>query len=111
MRGNARLSAWGAEASPRRAATFVGSAHIREVLEEVCGHIDASYEVPPGVDVDDWVPEPRELALSRRSLARRGDDPPNAGNAEERLPDEGNADRLAALPRRRRSPSSSTSAS
>jgi glycosyltransferase involved in cell wall biosynthesis len=60
----------------------------------VCGHVDGVHEVPPGVDVEEFRPEPREEAL--RALveeARR--DPPNPGNAEDRLADEGNAERLA----------------
>jgi len=93
MRGNAELSAWGAEALAGARATFVGSGHIRNVLEEVCGHVRDVVEVPPGVDVDEWAPEPRELALAAL-LEQAGQDLPNDGNAEERLPDEGNADRL-----------------
>jgi glycosyltransferase involved in cell wall biosynthesis len=51
--------------------------------------------VPPGVDVDEFAPEPRERALPALiEEARR--DPPNPSDANERLPDEGNADRLAA---------------
>src|SRR5436305_1134700 len=95
MRGNAELEAWGREALAGAEATFVGSAHIRAVLEDVVGHVDRVHEVPPGVDVDEFKPEPREQALDRLlGEARR--DPPNPGNAEERLPDEGNAERLAA---------------
>ncbi len=93
MRGNAELSAWGAEVLAAARATFVGSDHIRTVLREVCGHTDNVFEVPPGVDIDEWAPEPRDVALAALlEEARR--DPPNPGNAEERLPDEGNADRL-----------------
>jgi glycosyltransferase involved in cell wall biosynthesis len=94
MRGRPELARWGAESLAGAAATFVGSAHIRQVLEDVCGHVDGVHEVPPGVDVEEFRPEPREEAL--RALveeARR--DPPNPGNAEERLADEGNAERLA----------------
>jgi glycosyltransferase involved in cell wall biosynthesis len=94
MRGNAELGAWGREALAAAKATFVGSAHIRAVLEEVVGHVDHVHEVPPGVDVDEFVPESRDRALERLlEEARR--DPPNPGNAEERQPDEGNAERLA----------------
>ena len=96
MRGRPELETWGREVLARAAATFVGSAHIRQVLVEVCRHVDAVHEVPPGVDVDEWRPLGREEAL--RSLldeARR--DPPNPGNADERLPDEGNAERLTAF--------------
>jgi glycosyltransferase involved in cell wall biosynthesis len=96
MRGNPALSAWGRDCLQRAAATFVGSAHIRAVLEDVCGHVHDVYEVPPGVDVDEWVPQERRAALAALvAEARR--DPPNPGNAEERLPDEENADRLAAF--------------
>ncbi|NUT55504.1 MAG: glycosyltransferase family 4 protein [Thermoleophilia bacterium] len=94
MRGNDELSAWGREALAGAAAVFVGSAHIREVLEDVVGHVDRVHEVPPGVDIDEWRPRPREEALAGLlEEARR--DPPNPGNANERLPDEGNAERLA----------------
>jgi glycosyltransferase involved in cell wall biosynthesis len=95
MRGNDQLAAWGRESLARARATFVGSEHVRGVLEEIVGHVDRVYEVPPGVDVEDFKPEPRAEALERLlDEARR--DPPNPGNAEERLPDEGNAERLAA---------------
>jgi glycosyltransferase involved in cell wall biosynthesis len=93
MRGNAELSAWGASALADAAATFVGSEHIRIVLEEVCGHVERVHEVPPGVDVDEWLPEAPERALAAL-LAEAEHDPPNPGNANERLPDEGNASRL-----------------
>ncbi len=66
------------------------------MLEDVCGHVDGVHEVPPGVDVDEWRPRPRAEALADLvAEARR--DPPNPGNADERLPDEGNAERLAAF--------------
>jgi len=94
MRGNAELSAWGRESLARADAVFVGSAHIREVLEEVVGHVDRVFAVPPGVDVDEFRPLPRAEALTRLlEEARR--DPPNPGNTNERLPDEGNASRFA----------------
>ena len=94
MRGNAALSAWGGEALAGAAATIVGSAHIREVVRDVCGMVDHVHEVPPGVDVELWKPAPRAEALEQLvAEARR--DPPNPGNQNERLPDEGNADRLA----------------
>jgi glycosyltransferase involved in cell wall biosynthesis len=95
MRGNHELSAWGRESLAGAEATFVGSGHIRSVLEEVVGRVDGVHEVPPGVDVDEFRPEPREEALSGL-LAELERDPPNPGDAEERLPDEGNAERLRA---------------
>jgi glycosyltransferase involved in cell wall biosynthesis len=94
MRGNAELSAWGAQALAGAAATIVGSGHIREVVREVCGTVEGVHEIPPGVDVESWRPAPREEALAAL-LAQAREDPPNPGNAEERLPDEGNAERLA----------------
>jgi glycosyltransferase involved in cell wall biosynthesis len=94
MRGNAELEAWGARSLRDAEAVFVGSAHIRAVLEEVVGHVDRVHEVPPGVDVDEFVPRPRAEALAALLEECRAD-PPNPGNRQERLPDEGNARRLA----------------
>ena len=93
MRGRPELEAWGREALAGAAAVFVGSAHIRQVLEEVCSQVDRVHEVPPGVDVEEWRPRAREEALAAL-LDESRLDPPNPGNAEERLPDEGNAERL-----------------
>jgi glycosyltransferase involved in cell wall biosynthesis len=93
MRGNQELAEWGREALAAARAVFVGSEHIREVLEEVVGHIDRVHEVPPGVDVDEFRPVPRDEALARL-LEEFRRDPPNPSNANERLPDEGNAERL-----------------
>jgi glycosyltransferase involved in cell wall biosynthesis len=93
MRGNRELSEWGRQSLAAAGAVFVGSEHIREVLEEVVGHVDRVHVVPPGVDVDEFVPLPRDEAL-RRLIAESRADPPNPGNANERLPDEGNAERL-----------------
>lgn len=93
MRGNPGLAAWGHECLGHAAATFVGSAHTRRVLEEVCGHVEGVHEVPPGVDIDAWRPEARPAAL-RALVAEARRDPPNPGNVEERLPDAGNAQRL-----------------
>ena len=94
MRGNPELAAWGRESLAGAEAVFVGSQHIREVLEDVVGHVERVYEVPPGVDTEGFRPRPREEALAALlEEARR--DPPNPGNANERLPDERNADRLA----------------
>ena len=91
MRGNEELSTWGRETLAHARAVFVGSAHIRAVLEDVVGHVDRVYEVPPGVDVEEFRPEPRDEAL-RNLLAEARKDPPNDDN--ERLPDAGNAGRF-----------------
>ena len=96
MRGNAELSAWGQEALSAAVATIVGSEHIREVVADVCGQTERVHEVPPGVDVELWQPARRDEALGAL-IAECRQDPPNPGNANERLPDEGNAGRLEAF--------------
>ena len=93
MRGRPELEAWGRDVLASARAVFVGSAHIRDVLEQVCGHVDRVHEVPPGVDIDEWRPRSREEALAGL-LAEARRDSPNPGNADERLPDEGNEERL-----------------
>ena len=93
MRGNERLSRLGAEVLERADAVYVGSEHIRRVLEDVVGHVDHVHEVPPGVDVDEFVPMSRELALARL-VAEANADPRDGG---ERHPDPGNAERFAAF--------------
>ena len=67
MRGRPELEAWGREALARAEATYVGSRHIREVLEDVVGQVERVFEVPPGVDVDEFV-----LAGPRRGARRPG---------------------------------------
>ena len=54
----------GREALAGAAAVFVGSEHIRAVLEEVVGHVERVHEVPPGVDVEEFRPRPRDEALA-----------------------------------------------
>jgi glycosyltransferase involved in cell wall biosynthesis len=66
------------------------------VLEEVVGHVERVHEVPPGVDVEEFRPEDQSNALAAL-LAEARRDPPNPGNKEERLPDEGTAARLEAF--------------
>jgi len=94
MRGRPELERWGRETLAAADATYVGSRHIREVLEEVVGHVKGVHEVPPGVDVDEFTIEERDDALANL-VAEARNDPPNEGN--ERLPDPGNAHRLAAF--------------
>jgi glycosyltransferase involved in cell wall biosynthesis len=96
MRGRPELEAWGRESLAAAEATYVGSRHIRDVLEEVVGHVERVVEVPPGVDVDEFVPQERGEALAELLVEARADRP-NPGNVEERLPDEGNAERLEAF--------------
>ena len=96
MRGNDELGRWARETLAEARAVFVGSAHIRGVLEDVVGHVDRVYEVPPGVDVEEFRPKPRAEALADL-LEEAHRDRPNPGNANERLPDDGNAERIEAF--------------
>jgi glycosyltransferase involved in cell wall biosynthesis len=93
MRGNAELGRLGAEALAGADAVYVGSEHIRAVLEDVVGRVERVHEVPPGVDVEEFVPGGREAALAALvDEARR--DPTGAG---ERHPDAHNAERFASF--------------
>lgn len=93
MRGRSDLARWGAETLAGAEVVYAGSEHIRAVLEEVAGHVDRVEIVPPGVDVEEFRPEPREEALVALLEESRAD-PPNPENRDERLPDEGNAERF-----------------
>jgi glycosyltransferase involved in cell wall biosynthesis len=94
MRGNEGLAAWGRECLRLAQAVFVGSAHIRAVLEDVVGHVDRVHEVPPGVDVEEFRPaHSRDESLTRLLEEARAD-ADNPGNSDERQPDEGNVARL-----------------
>jgi glycosyltransferase involved in cell wall biosynthesis len=90
MRGRPELERWGAEALAGAEAVFVGSAHIRAVLEDVVGHVDRVHEVPPGVDVGEFAPEDRLRAFARLIMEAELD--PQDG--DERHPDPGNAERF-----------------
>jgi glycosyltransferase involved in cell wall biosynthesis len=68
---------------------YVGSKHIRDVLAKVVGHTERVVEVPPGVNINDFVIKDRKEAL-RELLEEVKNDPPNPGNGDERLPDKGN---------------------
>jgi glycosyltransferase involved in cell wall biosynthesis len=93
MRGRPELEEWGRRSLAKATAIFVGSGHIRRALEEVVGPQERIFEVPPGVDIEAFVPKPREQALELLlEEARR--DPPNPGGVDQRLPDPGNAERF-----------------
>ena len=95
MRGNEELAEWGRECLAPAEAVFVGSAHIRNVLEEVVGHVERVHEVPPGVDVEEFRPSlSRDESLARLLKEAQGD-AANPANSNERQPDEGNAARFA----------------
>jgi glycosyltransferase involved in cell wall biosynthesis len=91
MRGNDELCAWGAEVLRSADAVYVGSEHIRGVLEDVVGHVDNVHEVPPGVDVEEFRPAPRDDALATLIEEARAD----PQDDDERHPDSGNAARFA----------------
>ena len=95
MRGDAELCAWGRASLAGARAVLAGSEHVVRVLDELLGPVPAPVRVvPPGVDVEHLRPAPRAQALAglleecRRDPAYRGD---------ERAPDAGNAERLAAF--------------
>jgi glycosyltransferase involved in cell wall biosynthesis len=92
MRGNEELAAWGKETLAGAEAVFVGSDHIRRVLEEIVGHVERVHEVPPGVDVHEFRPQPRAEALENLIEEARRD-----ATGDERLPDPGNAERFEAF--------------
>jgi glycosyltransferase involved in cell wall biosynthesis len=96
MRGNDELCAWARETLADARAVYVGSDHIRNVLEAVVGPVQRVYEVPPGVDVNAFRPEPRSVAIEKL-LDEAVADPPNPDNRNERLPDEANAPRFEAF--------------
>ncbi|MBV8479627.1 MAG: glycosyltransferase family 4 protein [Actinobacteria bacterium] len=90
MRGRPDRERWGAETLAGAEAVFVGSEHIRAVLEEVVGHVDRVHVVPPGVDVDEFRPEDRLRAFA--GLIAAAEEDPRDG--DERHPDPGNAERF-----------------
>ncbi len=96
MRGRPELVDWAREAVATAEAVYVGSEHIRAVVDDVMGHTERLVEVPPGVDIDEFRPRSRAEALAALlDEARR--DPPNPGDLHDRNPDEGNAGRLEAF--------------
>jgi glycosyltransferase involved in cell wall biosynthesis len=74
MRGRPDLAAWGTETLAGADVVYAGSEHIRGVLDEVCGHSERVEIVPPGVDVEEFHPAPRDEALA--ALLREADDVP-----------------------------------
>jgi glycosyltransferase involved in cell wall biosynthesis len=97
IRGRPGLAAWARESLAEADAILAGSEHIRDVIEEVVGpgeHISRIHVLPPGVDVEEFRPQPRDAAF-QALLAEARRDPANPGRERERLPDPGNAERLA----------------
>jgi glycosyltransferase involved in cell wall biosynthesis len=96
IRGNAELAEEAQAALGRAEAVFVGSNHIRNVLEDVVGCVENVRDVPPGVDVEEFRPRDRRSALDALIDEAIADEP-NPGNRNERLPDRRNAERLEAF--------------
>ena len=99
MRGNEELCAWARATLTAAETILAGSEHIRGVIEEVVGggeYLERVRVVPPGVDVEEFRPEPADEAVANL-LAEAGLDPPNEDRRHERLPDPGNAERFAAF--------------
>ncbi len=94
IRGRPSLAEWAHRSLLPAEATIVGSEHIRAVLEELVGPVAPVLSIPPGVDVEEFAAAPRPDALAAL-VAEAAADPPNAGNRNERLPDEGNAEAFA----------------
>jgi glycosyltransferase involved in cell wall biosynthesis len=90
MRGNEELCAWARENLGAANEVLAGSEHIRSVLEEVVGWTERVRVVPPGVDVDEFRPEPRDEALAALLEEARHD----PARTSERDPDPRNAERL-----------------
>jgi glycosyltransferase involved in cell wall biosynthesis len=97
LRGNEELCDWARTTLAPAKAVFAGTEHIRRVIDEVLGPgpwLDRTHIVPPGVDVEEFRPRPRDEALAAL-LAESRLDPPNPPERHnQRLPDEGNAERL-----------------
>jgi glycosyltransferase involved in cell wall biosynthesis len=91
MRGNEELCGWARESLASATEVIAGSEHIRDVLAKVVGFTERVRVVPPGVDVDEFRPEPRDEALAALLAEAARDSAP----ASERDPDAGNAQRLA----------------
>jgi glycosyltransferase involved in cell wall biosynthesis len=97
MRESPELCDWARETLAGAEAVFAGSQHIRSVLQEVVGqgaYTSRVHVVPPGVDVDAFRPKAREEALRGLLAEARRDLPHPPDEANERLPDAGNAARF-----------------
>ncbi len=97
LRGNDELCRWARETLAPAKAVVAGTDHVRRVIAEVLGPgpwLDRTHLVPPGVDVDEFRPRPRDEALAGLLAEARLDLPNPPERHNQRLPDEGNAERL-----------------
>lgn len=96
MRGNDLLCEWAAESLRQARAVIAGSEHIETVLEDLVEvDRDKVVVIPPGVATDQMRPKPRAQALQDLLAEARADQPNPAEHYNERLPDHGNAARIA----------------
>lgn len=95
MRDNPALCSWALDALRPAKAVIAGSQHIKNVVVDLVGLEPHRIEViPPGVDTHLMRPCVRDAALAGL-LEQSQQDAPNVGNP--RMPDDGNAARLAAF--------------
>jgi glycosyltransferase involved in cell wall biosynthesis len=97
LRGNDELCRWARETLEPAKAVVAGTDHVRRVIAEVLGPgpwLDRTHLVPPGVDVEEFRPRSREEALAGLLTEARLDLPNPPERHNQRLPDEGNAERL-----------------
>ena len=93
IRGRSALAQWAHASLESAELTVVGSEHIRRVLAEVVGVLEPVWSIPPGVDVQEFVPRAGDEALAGL-LAQARAVRPIPQNRNERLPDADNARRL-----------------
>jgi glycosyltransferase involved in cell wall biosynthesis len=100
MAESRELCEWARDSLRTARLVVAGTDHIRRRIEEIIGpghYLERVRTVPPGVDVDAFRPEPRDVAYGRL-IEEAEQDPPNPADARnQRLPDEGNAARLRAF--------------
>ncbi len=100
LRGNPELCVWARESLVNATAIVAGTDHVRDSIEEVLGpgdYLGRVCVVPPGVDVEEFRPEPRERALEALIAECEQDLPNPPESHDQRRPDEGNAKRLASF--------------
>ena len=97
MRGRPELEAWGREvlASARRRRSSARRTSARSSRRSAATSTACTRCRPASTSRSGG--RSRATRRSRRCVAEARRDPPNPGNANERLPDEGNAERLAAF--------------
>jgi glycosyltransferase involved in cell wall biosynthesis len=100
MEGNEELCRWGRESLASCRVLVAGTEHIRHQTEAALGPGDYGDRIliaPPGVDIDQFRPATRQAAFDAL-IGEAEQDPPNPPERyDQRLPDEGNAARLAAF--------------